>query len=91
MNDENKQTEFNKNINYKKIANISQQLMESKRCSEDVIDKLNDNSSTSSGKDNSSRENSKSPMTLKSIDRQGKVFDNIHPYITCNSFCSVKR
>lgn len=57
----------------KKIANISQKLLEAKRqarCSESesLRSKMNDYSSVSSDKDNSSRETSKSPMAMKVMD-----------------------
>lgn len=77
FNEEQKRNELRMRLNsrnsYKKIANISQKLMESKRLlkgseSESLkIDKVNDYSSISSDKDSSSREDSKSPMVLKSI------------------------
>lgn len=74
--DDNKRSElsvkFHRN-SCKKIANISQKLLESKRQarsseSESLRSKINDYSSMSSDKDSSSRENSKSPMALKLTD-----------------------
>lgn len=57
----------------KKIANISQKLLDSKRqtrCSESesLRSRMNDYSSVSSDKDSSSRETSKSPMAMKITD-----------------------
>jgi hypothetical protein len=70
---------MNEGNSCKKIAHISEKLMASKRQlkgpeSESLkIDKMNDFSSISSDKDSSSREDSKSPMVIKSIDQtQGK-------------------
>lgn len=63
----------------KKIANISQKLLESNRqsrCSESesVRSKMNDYSSVSSDKDSSSRETSKSPMAMKLSDGEIAFF-----------------
>lgn len=78
--DENKRNElsmkFHRN-SCKKIASISQKLMESKRYSKGSdseslrMSKMNDYSSISSDKDSSSREDSKSPLALKSVEKQG--------------------
>ena len=63
----------------KKIANISQKLLESKRqsrCSESesLMSKMNDYSSVSSDKDSSSRETSKSPVVVKLSDGEIAFF-----------------
>lgn len=78
--DESKRSElsvkFHRN-SCKKIANISQKLLESKRqmrCSESesLRSKLNDYSSVSSDKDSSSREDSKSPLAMKLMEKDGE-------------------
>lgn len=82
------------NRNSKKIANISQKLMETKQnisnnCNSSnnnsinlsvthkLAQQLNDCSSMSSDKD-SSRENSKSPMVLKSSEKKGEQFNGFY-------------
>jgi hypothetical protein len=67
----------------KKIANISQKLLESKRqsrCSEteSLRSKMNDFSSVSSDKDSSSRETSKSPLAMKLSDGEIVFFINFY-------------
>lgn len=78
--DDNKRTELSVKLHRnscKKIANISQKLLESKRqmrCSESesLRSKLHDYSSVSSDKDSSSREDSKSPMAMKLLEKDGE-------------------
>jgi hypothetical protein len=78
--DDNKRAElsvkFHRN-SCKKIANISQKLLESKRQmrsgeSEGLGSTINDYSSISSDKDSSSRENSKSPLAMKHAEKDGE-------------------
>lgn len=81
--DDNKRSElsvkFHRN-NCKKIANISQKLLESKRQtrnvseSESLRSRINDYSSISSEKDSSSRENSptQSPLAMKIAEKDGE-------------------
>lgn len=79
--DDNKRSElsvkFHRN-SCKKIANISQKLLESKRQSRNVSEseslrsRINDYSSISSDKDSSSRENSKSPLAMKIAEKDGE-------------------
>lgn len=91
--DENKRSELSAKLHRnscKKIANISQKLLESKRqmrCSESesLRSKLNDYSSVSSDKDSSSREDSKSPLAMKLMEKDGEWFEFIdkHKHIRC--------
>ncbi|KAG5682157.1 hypothetical protein PVAND_011529 [Polypedilum vanderplanki] len=82
LEDENKTVKFHRS-NYKRIANISQKLMESKRRCSKASDsestrmlKINDYSSISSDKDSSSRENSKSPIVLKNSSNEKQEINN---------------
>lgn len=81
-NEENKRSElalkFHRN-NYKKLSNISSstfgdssQLSRSNENDLGRSEKFHDYSSISSDKDSSSRENSKSPLSKKTADKQGK-------------------